>query len=177
MAGEGAAEGVQADQALVAVHLLAVQAAPGGGSVAALLAHLGELVVLVVGDDPLVHALLEQVGLVRVLHGDGDALLLGGADLFIPVLLHPFLIAGVDVGADQAQDLRLQRIMLGAGFRKGPGLLGAHLGQIDDQVDHLGEFALAERDGAQHDLFRQLLGFGLDHQHALGGAGDDQVQL
>ncbi len=36
---------------------------------------------------------------------------------------------------------------------------------------------VAEHDGAEHDLFRQLVGLGLDHQHALAGAGDDQVQL
>ena len=39
------------------------------------------------------------------------------------------------------------------------------------------KLAMAERDGAEHDLLGQLLGLGFDHQHALGGAGDDQVEL
>jgi hypothetical protein len=34
-----------------------------------------------------------------------------------------------------------------------------------------------EADGAEHDLFRQLLGFGFDHHHGVLGGGDDQVEL
>ena len=36
---------------------------------------------------------------------------------------------------------------------------------------------VAEFDGAEHDVLGQLLRLGLDHQHALGGAGDHQVEL
>ena len=36
---------------------------------------------------------------------------------------------------------------------------------------------MAEHDGAEHDVLVEFLGFGLDHQHGVGGAGDDQVEL
>ena len=36
---------------------------------------------------------------------------------------------------------------------------------------------MAGHDGAQHHLFRKLLGLGLDHQHGVGGAGDDEVEV
>ena len=36
---------------------------------------------------------------------------------------------------------------------------------------------VAEHDGAEHDLFGQLLGFRLDHQHGVGGAGHDEIEL
>ena len=36
---------------------------------------------------------------------------------------------------------------------------------------------VAEGDGAEHDLLGQLLRLALDHQHAFGGAGDDEVEL
>ena len=37
--------------------------------------------------------------------------------------------------------------------------------------------AMGEHDGAQHDLFRKLLGFGFDHHHRVMGAGDDEIEL
>ena len=36
---------------------------------------------------------------------------------------------------------------------------------------------MAEHDGAEHDVFTEQLGFGFDHQHRVGGAGDDQFEL
>ena len=36
---------------------------------------------------------------------------------------------------------------------------------------------VGEHDGAEHDLFRKLLGFGFDHHHRVGRAGDDEVEL
>ena len=51
------------------------------------------------------------------------------------------------------------------------------LGQLDDALNDALEAFVAELHGAQHDLFRQLLRLGLDHQHALGRAGDDEVEL
>jgi hypothetical protein len=36
---------------------------------------------------------------------------------------------------------------------------------------------VAEHDRAEHDVFGQFLGFGFHHQHGIGGAGDDQVEL
>ena len=48
--------------------------------------------------------------------------------------------------------------------------------QADDGVDHRLHRAMAEHHGTQHDLFGQFLGFGFDHQHRIGGAGDDQIE-
>ena len=36
---------------------------------------------------------------------------------------------------------------------------------------------MAEADGVEHDVFRQLQRFRFDHQHAVAGAGDDQVEV
>ena len=36
---------------------------------------------------------------------------------------------------------------------------------------------VAEHHGAEHDVFVELLGFRFHHQHRVGGAGDDQVEL
>ena len=36
---------------------------------------------------------------------------------------------------------------------------------------------MAEHDGAEHDFLGQLVRLGLDHQHAVAGAGDDQVEV
>ena len=36
---------------------------------------------------------------------------------------------------------------------------------------------MAEGHGTEHDLLGQLLGLGLDHQHALAGAGEHQIEL
>ncbi len=55
-------------------------------------------------------------------------------------------------------------------------ILGAMLGELDDGVDHRLEGAMALHDGRQHDVLGQLLGLGLDHQHAFLGAGDDEVE-
>ncbi len=58
-----------------------------------------------------------------------------------------------------------------------PRLLGRVLGQLDDRLDHRLELRVAELDRAEHDLLGQLVRLALHHQHALGGAGDDQVEL
>ena len=56
-------------------------------------------------------------------------------------------------------------------------LLRGLLGQLDDRIDHRLEVAMTEHHRAEHDLFGQLLGFRFDHQHGVGGAGDDQFEL
>ena len=43
--------------------------------------------------------------------------------------------------------------------------------------DDLLDAAMGEHDGAEHLVFRQLLGFGFDHHHRVVGAGDDQVEI
>ena len=37
--------------------------------------------------------------------------------------------------------------------------------------------ALIEEDGAEHVFLGELLGFRLDHQHGVGGAGHDEIEL
>ena len=56
-------------------------------------------------------------------------------------------------------------------------LLGGLLGELDDRVDHRLEVPVAEHHRAEHDLFGQLLGFRFHHQHGVGGAGDDEIEL
>ena len=56
-------------------------------------------------------------------------------------------------------------------------LLGGLLGELDDRVDHRLEALVAEHDGAEHVVLGELLGLGFDHQHRVGGAGDDEVEL
>ena len=56
-------------------------------------------------------------------------------------------------------------------------LLGGALGEPDDRVDHRLEALVAEHHGAEHVVLGQLARLGFDHQHRVGGAGDDQVEL
>ena len=56
-------------------------------------------------------------------------------------------------------------------------LLGGLLGELDDRLDDRLEVAVTEHHGAEHDVFVQLLGFRFHHQHGVGGAGDDEVEL
>jgi hypothetical protein len=53
------------------------------------------------------------------------------------------------------------------------GLLGEGL----DRVDRGLHLLVPQRDGAEHDVLRQELRFRFDHQHGLGRAGDDEVEL
>ena len=106
-----------------------------------------------------------------------EELLLGGADQLVPGLLLGLLVGGGHrLGAEFA-DAGLQGGCLGRGLGQGPGLLGGVFGQFDDRLDHRAHVLVAEVDGAEHDIFGQLLGLALDHQHAFGGAGDDEVEL
>ena len=57
-----------------------------------------------------------------------------------------------------------------------PRLFGRALGELDDGVEHRLEMLLAEHHGAKHHILCELLGFGLDHQHGVGGAGDHEVE-
>ncbi|MCC2654872.1 MAG: hypothetical protein K0Q60_5039 [Microvirga sp.] len=55
-------------------------------------------------------------------------------------------------------------------------LLGGLLGETDDGLDHRLEVLVAEHYGAEHHVFRQFLGLGLDHEHGIGRAGDHEVK-
>ncbi len=56
-------------------------------------------------------------------------------------------------------------------------LLGGFFRQIDDRLDHRLEMPVAEHHGTEHDVFGELLGFQLHHQHGVLRAGDDEVEL
>ena len=49
------------------------------------------------------------------------------------------------------------------------------LGELDDRIDDLLKLAMSEHHRAEHHVLGQLLGLGLDHQHAFLRAGDDEV--
>ena len=125
--------------------------------------------------------LLEQrlgCGGVHSLGGErlGD-LLFGGADEVLPGLLLRLLVGFGDPGGAEFAHLGLER---GFGFRRlgdVPRLLGRVLGEFDDGLDHRAHMVVAEAHGAEHDRLGQLLRLALDHQHAFGGAGDDEVEL
>ena len=60
------------------------------------------------------------------------------------------------------------------------GSLAGAAGHFDQRVDGIDRslhLLVAEHHGAQHDVFGEFLGFGLDHQHRSLGAGHDQVHL
>ena len=76
---------------------------------------------------------------------------------------------------DDAEHFLLDR--LGVGLVEIARLFCGLLGELDDGLDHRLEMPVAEHHGAEHDLLGQLLGFRLDHQHRVLGAGDDQIEL
>ncbi len=63
------------------------------------------------------------------------------------------------------------------GRRPVPFRLACFRGQFLDRLDRHLHLFMAEHDPAQHDLFIQAVGFGLDHQHAFLGAGDHEIQF
>jgi hypothetical protein len=66
-------------------------------------------------------------------------------------------------------------LAIAGGSVSGSGSL-AHARRADDRLDHRLEGAMALHHGRQHHVLGQFLGLGLDHQHAFGGAGDDEVE-
>ena len=106
----------------------------------------------------------------------GLALGARGVEQVRPLGLVRHLVRGGDVLADQL----LQLVLGGAeiGLRGHfPWLLGGLLGEIDDQVGGLAARLVRELHRAQHDLFRQFLGFGFDHHHGGTGGGDDEIEI
>ena len=94
----------------------------------------------------------------------GVALLLGGD-----------LVGGAEVGFGDAEhgllDLgHVRRLEVAR-------LLGGALGELDDRVDHRLESAVPEHDGAEHHVLGKLMRLRFHHQHGVGGAGDDEVEL
>ena len=58
-----------------------------------------------------------------------------------------------------------------------PQGLARLLDQLVDRFDHRLHLLVPEDDRAQHDFFRQLVRFGLDHQHRGFRARDDEIEL
>ena len=114
---------------------------------------------------------VETLGLQRF-HGGG----FGGADRVMTGALVDDLVGIGDPGAGQRVDAGFERLDLGRGCRQLPRLLGGMLGQFDDGVDHRLKGCMPEGHGAQKDVLGEFASLGFDHQHALGGAGDDQLQ-
>ena len=106
-----------------------------------------------------------------------DRLLLHGVDRVVPCLLGGLAIGFGHTGAGQLTEAGLDGALLLRGLGQRPGIFRGVLGQFDDRLDHRLERLVAEIDGAEHDLLGQFLRFRLHHQHALGGAGDHQVEL
>ncbi len=100
---------------------------------------------------------------------------LGLADRGVALLLDRNRVSGPQVLLDQPEHFLFQRAFVGDGdFAR---FLGGLLGKLDDRLDHRLEMPVPEHHGAEHDVFAQLLGFGLHHQDRVAGAGDDELKL
>ena len=102
-------------------------------------------------------------------------LFLGLADRRIAVLLDRDRVGGAQILLDQAEDFLFKDALVDdLDFTR---LFRGFLGEFDDRLDHRLEVPVAEHHGAEHDVFVELLGFRFNHQHGVGGAGDDQIEL
>ena len=102
-------------------------------------------------------------------------LLLDGGDGVLALGLARDRIGRAQVLLDEAEHFLLDRGSVGQ--REFARLLRGLFGELDDGLDHRLEVPVAEHHRAEHDLFGQLLGFQLHHQHGVLGAGDDEVEL
>ncbi len=100
---------------------------------------------------------------------------LGCVDGDVALLLVDILVGGAQIVLDQAEHGGFEFRQVGR--REVARLLGGDFGELDDRVDHRLERLVAEHDRAEHGLLVEFLGFRLDHQHGVGGAGDDEVKL
>ena len=124
--------------------------------------------------EDLADELLVELGFLTLGEDRGHGLGLHGVDGGVALLLDGLLVgvAQFDFG-DGAQ----RRLDFGLdGQHQLAGLLGGLLREADDGVNHGLEAAMAGHDGFEHGLFGKLLGFRLDHQHGVGGAGHDELE-
>ena len=102
----------------------------------------------------------------------------GGADGIDALVARAFLrnlIGRLEVVLDDAGErCLLRRIIVGLDLAR---FLRRLLGQADDGVDHLLHLAMPEHHRAQHDVLGEFLGFRFHHQHGVGGAGNDEVEI
>ena len=91
----------------------------------------------------------------------GDDGLLAAPTLLLADQLLRLVVGLGDRGAAERVDAGLRaRDFGGGGLRQRPGLLRGALGELDDALDHRLEALVAEVDGAEHDVFGQLLRLG-----------------
>ena len=101
-------------------------------------------------------------------------LCLDGVDGSVAISLLGDLVGGAQFGLGDRQHFGFESGMI---FRfEFARLLGGHFSELDDRVDDRLEALVAEHDGAEHDVFVQFLGFRLDHQDGVLGAGNDEVE-
>ena len=116
----------------------------------------GEFVDPALGEQRGGHFRLDRVdgGVALLLLGDR----IGGAQVRFADFEHRLLDRGLVVGDEFAR------------------LLGRLFGEADDRLDHRLERGVARHHRLEHGLFGKLLGLRFDHQHRVGGAGDDEVE-
>ena len=130
--------------------------------------------------DDLLFNLLEKFDRDRPLRLVGEQLnrlRLGRVEPIAAILLALLAIGGFDQRADCFAQPPLDRSKLRRCGRHAPRLAGAGFGEVDDAPDHRLEFTVAEDDRPEHDVLGKFFRLGFDHQHALGRAGDDEIEL
>ena len=100
---------------------------------------------------------------------------LGGVDSVVARHLVWDRIRFAQILLDEAEDLLLQG--RGVGERQLARLLRGLFREANDGFDHRLEMPMAEHHGAEHHFFGQFLGFELDHQHRVLGAGDNEIEI
>ena len=86
------------------------------------------------------------------------------------------LVSGGNVLADELFQLVLGGRKVGL-FGHRPRFLGGLFGELDDCLDDFLARIMREQDGAEHDFFRKLVGFGFDHHHRVVGGGNHEVEI
>ena len=104
----------------------------------------------------------------------GD-LCLGGVDGVLALGLFLDLVSGAQVGLGDLGGLGGDFGEIGDGVLA--RLLGCLFGELDDRVDDRLEAFVAEHDGAEHVVFRKLLGFRFNHQDRSVRTGNNEVKL
>src|SRR5271155_5394385 len=99
---------------------------------------------------------------------------LNGVDGGVALLLLRQRISGAQIGLADLHDRLFDRRSIVRGEL--PRLLGGLFSEPDDRLDYWLECGVAGHHRFQHDVLAELLGFRLDHQHRVRGAGDDQIE-
>ena len=102
-------------------------------------------------------------------------LLFDGGDGVLAILLFHDRIGGAQILLGNAEDFRLERLVVGSG--KLARLFRGLFGELNDGVDHRLNMAVAEHHRAQHDLLGQLFRFRFHHHHGVLRAGNDEIEL